>query len=85
MADGVTLAVVVSGGLAGQPPYSLSGTANVVDVADHCLRRGCQVRELPRRPSAASSPSPEGHTPAVTDALAPADDDGATFSGASVE
>ena len=77
LGEGMTLTVDVSGGMAGQPPYLLFSTANVVDGAEHFLQRGCQVRELPWAPDGAGflARSPEGHTVAVIDAAALSDDE----------
>ena len=72
LGQGMTLAVDVSGGSAGEPPYLLFSAKNVVDAAEHFLQRGCQVRELPWAPGGAGflARSPEGHTVAVVDAAA---------------
>ena len=77
LGDGMTLTIDVSGEMAGQPPYLLFSTANIVDGAEHFLQRGCQVRELPWAPDGAGflARSPEGHTVAVIDAAALSDDE----------
>ena len=69
LSDGVTLTVDVSGGMAGQPPYLLFSTSNVMEAAEHFVQRGCQVRDLPWAPGGTGflARSPEGHTVAVID------------------
>jgi hypothetical protein len=83
LADGVTLTVDVSGGMAGQPPYLLFSAANVVEAAEHFLQRGCQVRELSWAPGGAGflARSPDGHTVAVIDAAALAGDNDGSPAG----
>ena len=77
LGEGMTLTVDVSGEMAGQPPYLLFSTANVVEGAEHFLQRGCQVRELPWAPGGAGflARSPEGHTVAVIDAATLSDEE----------
>jgi len=77
LGDGMTLTIDVSGEMAGQPPYLLFSTANIVDGAEHFLQRGCQVRELPWAPDGAGflARSPEGHMVAVIAAAALSDDE----------
>ena len=75
LGQGMTLAVDVSGGSAGEPPYLLFSTPDVTAAAEHFLGLGCQVKELPWATGAGFiARSPEGHTVAVLDATALASD-----------
>jgi catechol 2,3-dioxygenase-like lactoylglutathione lyase family enzyme len=69
IADGLTVAVDVTGAGAGQPPYMLFSTTRLVEAGEHFLQRGCQIRELPWAPGAPGfmARSPEGHTVCVVD------------------
>lgn len=78
LARGMTLAVDISGGSAGEPPYLLFSAPDVTAAAEHFLGRGCQVKELSWAVGAGFiARSPEGHTVAVIDAAALATDDDA--------
>ena len=79
LAGSMTLTVDVSGAAAGEPPYMLFSTTNVVEAAEHFLQRGCHVRELSWAPGGAGflARSPEGHTVAIIDATALGDGDDA--------
>lgn len=71
LAEGLTLAVDVSGQLAGEQPYLLFSTADVTAAAEHFLQRGCQVRELPWATGAGFlARATEGHTVCVLDETA---------------
>jgi predicted enzyme related to lactoylglutathione lyase len=79
LAEGLTLAVDVSGQLAGRPPYLMFSTPDVTAAAEHFLQRGCQVRELPWATGAGFLAStPEGHTVCVLDEAAFADEEEAS-------
>jgi hypothetical protein len=69
LAEGLTLAVDVTGRSAGEPPYMLFSTSRLVEAGEHFLNRGCQIRELPWAPGAAGflARAPEGHTVCVVD------------------
>jgi predicted enzyme related to lactoylglutathione lyase len=77
LADGLAVAVDVSGASAGEPPYLLFSTADLTAAADHFLQRGCQVKQLPWAPDAAGflARAPEGHTVCVVDAASLAGDE----------
>ena len=47
LGDGTTLMVDATGRAAGDPPYMLFSTADVVAAAEYFLERGCAVKELP--------------------------------------
>ena len=75
LADGMTLAVEVSGQMAGEPPYMLFSAADLEVAAEHFLQRGCNVRELPWAVgSGFLARAPEGHTVCVVDERALAGD-----------
>ena len=62
----MAVAVDVSGGAAGDPPYLVFGTPDVTAAAEHFLQRSFAVRELPWATGAGFlARSPEGHTFAV--------------------
>jgi hypothetical protein len=69
VADGLTLAVDISGDSAGDPPYMMFSTSRLVEAGEHFLNRGCQLRPLPWAPGAAGflARSPQGHTVCVVD------------------
>lgn len=63
---GMAVAVDVSGGSAGEPPYLLFSAPDVTAAAEHFLERGCSVKELPWATGAGFlARSPEGHTVCV--------------------
>jgi catechol 2,3-dioxygenase-like lactoylglutathione lyase family enzyme len=66
---GLTLAVDVSGASAGDPPYLMFSTADLVRAGDHFLQRGFAIRELPWAPDAGGfiARSPDGHCVCVVD------------------
>jgi catechol 2,3-dioxygenase-like lactoylglutathione lyase family enzyme len=73
LAEGLTAVVDATGRAAGEPPYLLFSTENVVIAAEYFLDRGCVVKELPWATGAGFlARSPEGHAVAVvaTDAMA---------------
>ena len=78
LAEGVSLAVDISGNSAGEPPYMLFSTTRLVEAGEHFLERGCRIRELPWAPGAAGflARSPEGHTVCVVDESSLAGDGG---------
>jgi hypothetical protein len=78
VSDGLTVAVDVTGGNAGTPPYMLFSTTRLVEAGEHFLQRGCQIRELPWAPAAAGfmARSPEGHAVCVVDEASLGDDEG---------
>ena len=49
-AGGVSVAVDVSGALAGEPPHMVFSAPDLTVAAEHFLNRGCSVRELPWAP-----------------------------------
>jgi catechol 2,3-dioxygenase-like lactoylglutathione lyase family enzyme len=49
-AGGLSIAVDVSGALAGEPPYLVFSTPDLTAAAEHFLERGCSVKELPWAP-----------------------------------
>ena len=66
LGDGTTLTVDATGRAAGDPPYMLFSTPDVVPAAEYFLERDAPSRNLPGRPAPASSPAlPEGHAVAV--------------------
>jgi len=69
LTEGLMLAVDASGRSAGEPPYLLFSTTQLVEAGEHFLNRGCRIRELPWAPGAAGflARSPEGHTVCVVD------------------
>jgi predicted enzyme related to lactoylglutathione lyase len=65
-AGDLTVAVDVSGGMAGEPPYLVFSTADLTAAAEHFLERGCNVKELPWAPGDGFlARSPEGHSVCV--------------------
>lgn len=69
LAGGLTLAVDISGASAGDPPYMMFSTSDLVAAGEHFLQRGCVIKELPWAPGAAGfiARSAEGHTVCVVD------------------
>ena len=66
LGDGTTLTIDATGRSAGEPPYMLFSTPDVVVAAEYFLERGCAVRELPWAQGAGFiAQSPEGHAVAV--------------------
>jgi hypothetical protein len=66
LGDGTTLMVDATGRAAGDPPYILFSTPDIVPAAEYFLERGCAVKELPWATGAGFIAStPEGHTVAV--------------------
>ena len=76
VADGLTLAVDISGDSAGDPPYMLFSTSRLVEAGENFLNRGCQLRQLPWAPGAAGflARSPQGHAVCVVDEASLGDD-----------
>lgn len=69
LGSGMTVAVDISGGTAGEPPYLLFSAQDVTAAAEHFLERGCVVKELPWATGAGFlARSPEGHTVCVIQA-----------------
>jgi hypothetical protein len=76
LGDGFTLAVDVSGSLAGEPPYLLFSTPDLTAAAEHFLQRGCAVRELPWATGAGFiARAPEGHMVCIIDEAAMSGED----------
>ena len=74
-AGGVSIAVDVSGALAGEPPYMVFSTRDLTAAAEHFLDRGCSMRELPWAPGGGFlARSPDGHVACVVSRDAPAPD-----------
>jgi len=74
LGSGMAVAVDVSGGMAGEPPYLLFSAPDVTAAAEHFLERGCAVKELPWATGAGFlARSPEGHTVCVIQADEAAD------------
>ena len=69
LGEAMTLAVDISGASAGDPPYMMFSTPDLVAAGEHFLQRGCAIRELPWAPGAAGflARAPEGHTVCVVD------------------
>ena len=67
LGEGLTLTADTSGANAGEAPYLLFSTDDVVKAAEHFLERGCQVKQLGWVPEGAGflARSPEGHAVAV--------------------
>jgi catechol 2,3-dioxygenase-like lactoylglutathione lyase family enzyme len=66
LADGLAVAVDVSGALAGERPYPIFTADDLTAAAEHFLQRGCHVRELPWAEGAGFlARSSEGHTVCV--------------------
>ena len=72
VAEGLTIAVDISGRSAGEAPYMLFSTPRLVEAGELFLERGFQIRDLPWAPGAAGflARSPEGHTICVVDVAA---------------
>ncbi len=68
----LSLAVDTAGPAAGEPPYLLFSTRDLVRAGEHFLQRGCQIRELPWAPGAAGfmARTTEGHTVCVVEEAA---------------
>lgn len=66
LGEGTTAVVDATGRAAGQGPYLLFSTPDVVTAAENFLERGCTVAELPWAQGAGFlARSPEGHAVAV--------------------
>jgi len=62
----LALAVDISGGSAGEPPYLIFSSPDLTAAAEHFIEKGCQVRELPWATGAGFiARAPEGHTVCV--------------------
>jgi predicted enzyme related to lactoylglutathione lyase len=66
---GLTLTVDTSGASAGDPPYLLFSTDDLVEAAEHFLNRGCAMKPLTWAPEGGGfvARSPEGYSVAVVD------------------
>ena len=72
-AGGVSIAVDVSGALAGEPPYMVFSFPDLTAAAEHFLDRGCSVRELPWAPGDGFlARSPDGHVVCIVSRDPPA-------------
>jgi hypothetical protein len=69
LSEDLCIAVDVSGRAAGEPPYLLFSTSDLVAAGEHFLQRGCAIRPLSWAPEGAGflARSPEGHTVCVVD------------------
>jgi hypothetical protein len=70
-AGDLSIAVDVTGALAGEPPYLVFSTPDLTAAAEHFLERGCSVRELPWAPGDGFlARSSDGHTVCVVSGAA---------------
>ena len=80
LAEGLTVAVDISGDGEGDPPYMMFSTPRLVEAGEHFLQRGCQLRQLPWAPGAAGfiARSPDGYAVCVVDEASLAGDEPST-------
>jgi len=76
LGEAMTVTVDIASGSAGQPPYLLFSTDDLVGAGEHFLQAGCVIRPLPWAPEAPGfmARSPDGHTVCVVDAAALGDE-----------